>query len=350
MGPKEAKNQGRLPYRYEGPGQLRRLSNRLSDRSLSLETHRAEIDRLCYLFSLEYLMAYMGTPQGPRQRMSQTKDMDHIRTEIARVSGSEGNVAGLMPLLDLRGTAAVVREIIFGENTMKAADGEDAAWSFDLGSGSGVLTLASAIALRRAVPQGRRLSIGFEVSSAALAISRSILTQVLERGEFHLLEGDLLRIRTFQDLRPLGAPKLWTSETFSGVTPPFTLTDSGVELDKTYPEAISSYQSTGIEYDPLPHVISLTLATWRDFAVRVKRGETAMFPDVVNGRFSFEGAWPRISLTTSTDTAPRELQRVGDDFSGFRRFLPVDRFPGKPTPSMLWDYKRWVAEALQATS
>ena len=182
----------------------------------------------------------------------------------------------------------------------------------DWGSGTGILTLAMAIAARRQEVD-ERLSIGVDVRELAANNSRRVLKEALGNGEAKILCKNILKSRVLQDLLKKHPLHFWVSETISRTTPPIDL--KRCDFGFTAREIMYRDKNEASD-DPFPEFLSKTMNTLPDFLDCVRAGETAMFPDIANQLYSPYRERSLLTLKTGLKK-PLRLIDIGQEFEGY---------------------------------
>jgi SAM-dependent methyltransferase len=309
---------------------------RLSNPKLDLEKDRDEINRLVIGFLVRYLAAYLDIPESKNIQswMSEIRMVVEFTVlsalsdfqETGDVDPHEpgGDNYALRCLADLRQTAAIFKEILFNDRFQKGR----AFFGLDLGSGTGILSIAMALAAKRK-GIGNIHVVGIERSSLAVdRAQKAIRTLGLEK-EIEFVCNDLIAPSLFQDLGM--APKIrnspsspkgryfeirnlsyWVSETISIAVPKFDPFEPGFDLHLKSPRG----RKSELRSDPFVEILKKTVDTVPDFLENVKSGKTAMFPDLANGLYAPDGNQSKMKLRTGLEkTLP--LERLGQEFEAY---------------------------------
>jgi hypothetical protein len=300
----------------------------LSDPWLDVEADRTDVNELVLNIVIKYLAEYFQLPP---------QDIEGLKVGVnAAMSPSELEAASIIAnsflamggddvpademlasgcLSDVRSTAALFKEIAFHQSYSD----RQSFISMDLGSGSGILMIASIVAARR---RGIRESIhiGFDTQIKAVRDSRRALLNTVVDGNTDIIVecADVLRPELWEvyGKTPLSH---WVSETISHSTPPMRFRDNGdIEMCDDLQARIDMMVNS--LSDPFAGVVANT-ATHRESFVRdVRDGRTAMFPDLVNGRLELDRENTKLMLETCVDSEPRLLHEIGDEFDGYEDF------------------------------
>ncbi|MBN2096219.1 hypothetical protein JW752_02350 [Candidatus Peregrinibacteria bacterium] len=292
----------------------------LSDPKLDFEADRTEVNELVMNLAIKYLAAYLEVAPADIAVMR-----GKIHRAIARRKSSQANplivqqygvdMAGegsddfpVRCLADSRQTAAIFKEIAFADRFK--ANGRFV--GVDWGSGTGILTLAMAIAARRQ-RISERLSIGVDLRERAVRHSRRVLKFALDSNETQIICSNILKSRILPDLLKKHPLHFWVSETISRTTPPidFERRDFGFT-----PREIMYRDKYEASDDPFPEFLGQTMNAMPDFLGRVRRGEIAMFPDIANRLYYPHKEHSLLTLKTGLKTALR-LEDVGREFKDY---------------------------------
>lgn len=330
------KPQNPLPIsEYLLPDNLREVTDQLSDKALNHQREREKVNQLVINLVVKYLAAYMeiaatapeGIQVGIRQRMHDVKHgtegqqfmLESLQQAFMLGGGGEIGATtdrfGLESLIDTGATAAIVKEIIFNRDFDTKA-GEFT--GVDLGSGTGILTLAMIIAGQRS--KARRVEvIGFEKSSEAIRKSGRLLQQLIDprRTKVLTMRGDILDPRLHEAYGEQN-PQMWVSETISTHTPMMDVFSNGVQIPNDASTAI--FMAQNIQMDPFPVVVDRAVTANPQMYKDVLTGRTAMFPNVINGLYKPNGDHGSIHLKTGVGRRVK-LNQIGQEFD--ERFEPI---------------------------
>lgn len=326
---------------------LWQTADHLSDRELSFERHREEANKLVLNLVVKYLASYLGVACTDYEQMHAGIKARLVQVRAQRGSLKDVVLAGLMAglgvegrgfevgdsmsvecLSDVPASAAIVKELIFNQEFRRTFD----FLSADIGSGTGILLLATVIAARRA-GISRITGIGFEREMEAVSKGNRVLRTLLRRNEEATIQHvDVTSPGLFAvfDGFPLN---FWVSETFSCVTPRLEVRRDHVEL--VGDEMARAAARAQAILDPF-HIVAMATAQERPHFIRdVREGTTAMFPNIVNGQFvpdAIQGA--RIQLKTGVQKSHVPLYETGREFwpygelePGMSRDIGKMRFP-----------------------
>jgi len=319
---------------YDGQVSLSDTAKALSDPNLSLDKNREDVDVLSLNLVIKFIAAYLEVSHtdinmiGDSVRAAYEKDPEDvlrfILQSLADMRGLkvesnlvDSDLLALESLLDVRATAVLVREIVFNQNFDTSNFGYV---GVDLGSGTGILTLASIIAGRRR--QIRSVTVlGVDNQKSAINKSKRVLSGVAN-GQFILQHGDILDPGLYDVFR--GIPvQSWVSETISEVTPRMRFDGDDVVVSPVF----GKHVFRDLHADPFPHVLNRTLQGIPSFVAGVKSRRTAMFPDLVNGFYRPDMLNSKLVLRSSDSRTPRSLPDVGDDLNGYEDFGIHSRWP-----------------------
>ncbi len=316
---------------YSTPEPLANIVKELSNPGLSQEQHRDDVNRLVMNFVMKFIAEFLDAPGMA---------IDELRLHAESIVGSEKDKRGrgieavkrmiqhqlerksgleyqddsfpIECILDVQATAAIVKEIIFNDRFEKRQDFV----GLDLGSGSGILSLAAYITSQRARIQ-RVLIMGMDRQQKALNKSQEMFRKVAPRATFQTIPADIRRpdIMTLFEGLPLSS---WISETISTGTVQIRIQDNDVCVPRS--EAAQFAIMLDSLHDPYVEVLANTVRGRRHFIDDVKKGRTAMFPDLANGLYAPNPKDPRITLRTGTAKTAIPLQNIGQEFSEFEDF------------------------------
>jgi hypothetical protein len=285
----------------------------LSDPALELEQAIEAVNTLVMNVVMKYTALYFGA------KSAKISDISEAVSRMLRYgeSGPITETDSLRCIADTQSTAALVKEIIF--NTRFKTD--EAYLGMDLGSGSGILTLASVIAGRRR--RVKAFTLGVEIHRGACSNSRSALRKTLgNETEWAISNDDAVTCDEWK--RFPGSPSQWISETFSRTTRPLRVKngkvvygDSRAMRDPRLREAFEWLDAKKATIDPFTHLLEKTLKANPDFESDVRKGKTAMFPDVINGLFVTSPKGARLKLETSNVAVHQSLPQIGSEFSDY---------------------------------
>ncbi len=268
--------------------------NQLSDPSLILnEANNEKIEKLVLHLAEKYFIEYLIALK------KQEYGNENYR--------GDGDFA-ILCASDIFSTAALVKEIIFGLSFEK--DNADDVSIVDIGSGTGILTIAGIIAGRRKKAENIYV-IGVEISQQASKISQQILN-TLKREDEHIKIhcGDILapnRTDSVNIRTTLSRcnPQIIISETISQATPRMRSTERGMEIDTQNPVLkilTDIFLEIQQKTDPFPTIIQYLQVLFPNMYQSVKSQKIALFPDVINGKFTPDFFNSTLTLRTGSNT------------------------------------------------
>lgn len=208
---------------------------------------------------------------------------------------------------DLHRTAAVFKEVAFGGNFVN----NGRFIGLDLGSGTGVLTLAMAVAAAR-----RKIKdfycVGFERSGMAAKRSQETLESVVGKDHVAVFCRDVRDRNNYSELfkKPI---HYWVSETISINTPRLDLRRRNFGLDGDMALLRRIDQGS----DPFVEALRVSMDELPLFKPYVLKRATAMFPDILNGLYRPDRGRSTLALQTASSQNPVILEQVGRDFEGY---------------------------------
>ncbi len=312
-----------LEQYYRPDTELTRIVHELCDPALDFERHRDQVNELVLNLVIKYLAKYLQVdsrdPNSISSGISAKKsnkgpDFDNMlqgllsgRTDTASLANLE--TTGINSLIDIRATSSIVKEIIFNQRYTKT----DTFVGVDLGCGTGILSLASAIAAKRREVQAIVIA-GFDINENLVREARNTLEDTISGVRFNLQAVDLESGSFWRNMTlPLSQ---WISETIGFITPPIGIEQKDgiprVEIQENIESIASLILSSGS--DPFPEILAITVRDRPQFVSDVQRGSTAMFPDIINDRYRPNNEQSTLSLTTARNTKHIPLNRVGEEF------------------------------------
>lgn len=301
----------------------------LSDPSLSYEEHRDDVNQLVLNTVLKYIAEYLeANPQDVREIRNKFKEALAItegegellvKQTLLDLMGvgiriHKSDLMALQCLADVRSTAAIFKEVAFSDRFQK----EGNYLGIDLGSGTGILSLAMGIAARRAEVVDT-LIVGLEIQEKAVVRSRRALERILGNREVLIRNANVLSRGLFHQFEglPLHA---WVSETISIGTPPLglngdklTVLESSKRSRQESMEIVSMSRGT----DPFVDILANTLSERPQIVNDVKEGRTAMFPDFFNGNYMPDHEASTLKLRTAKDKRHQLISHVGREFGDY---------------------------------
>ncbi|MBI5421838.1 class I SAM-dependent methyltransferase, partial [Candidatus Peregrinibacteria bacterium] len=297
----------------------------LANPKLDFSVDREKVNKLVVNFVIKYLGAYLEVPFKPNARTySQEIKMIVDFTVLCAVSQVEeagdvdpasegGDNYALRCLYDIHQTAAIFKEIVFNDQFRV----EDHFFGLDLGSGTGILTVAVALAAKRKGIGGIRV-VGVERSKIAVERARKAVVSLGLEKEIEFVCADLLAPGLLDGFlahsSKLSAPPLsfWVSETISIAIPKFDPFAPGFDLNLKSARG----RKSELKSDPFVEVLKATVDAVPDFLESAKAGKIALFPDVVNGLYIPDGNRSKITLKTGPKK-PLPLERLGQEFEAY---------------------------------
>lgn len=303
---------------------------KLCDPELLFDEHREDVNHLTLNFVIKYLAAYLEVVQGDVRGMRQKiRWLIELRQEVDAKDLSavrEENFA-LHCLADVRQSAAIFKEVAFNDH-FEARDGFI---GLDIGSGTGILMMAMAIAARRkGIDQ--ILCVGIERVKKVERQSKEVMGQIVDPQQIAVLNENAMRPDLLRNMFDGSVPNYWVSETISRSTP-------AIDLDK--PDfGLSTFDITfrnkhEINGDPFVEVLDKSLAELPAFTKKVHQGKVAMFPDIFNGFYRPDKDHSRLTLKTGEDPQkPLKLEDVDEEFMNYEDFdLEYRRWKGREEKS-----------------
>lgn len=296
--------------------------NDLSDPTLDFQRDREDVNRLVLNLVMGYMAEYLN------MEMARISD---VRNEIARrvqeceelvdseraryLMGKSIPGDELFPLecaADIPATAALVKEIIFNDGFERG----DSFCAVDLGSGTGILSLAAYIAGRRAEVE-KILVVAGEMQSSAVVKSRKALNAV-DPDAFRVQRVDITApslMQAFDDV-PLS---FLISETINSDVPECWVVANRLYFSDDY--ILDRYRKEHRFSDPFPDVMMNVSKNRPTFVRDVLDGRTALFPDVINGLYIPDDS-RRATLQLKTGMSGMHLlSNVGQEFRKYSRYL-----------------------------
>lgn len=315
---------------------LRTLVNELSDSRLDVDRHRDKVNALVMSLVIQYLGEYLKVPTRDPRLIGQAARKKHEEMRVERLRENftkkvlTGSLAGNLEagrsnddfpsldcLMDTASTAALFKEIAFNNRFEKRGQFMGA----DFGSGTGILTLATALAGRRSGAQSL-FTMGLDREETAVRRSTEVLSRLLSPKEVMMTAVDIRTpnlVRTlFHDL-PLS---FWVSETISDETSSMHI-ERGNLVHSAEPNNLHTIgmRLLNTALEPYFDVLDATMKERPGFLQDVRKGATAMFPDFVNGAFVPNGdKGATLKLRTSPfPEVPVRLPTVGAEFWSYEQ-------------------------------
>lgn len=332
---------------------MRAVVDELSDARLNVDRDREKVNALVMSLVVQYLGEYMAVGSNDPRKIGEvarqkkaamkahrTRNQVTERLMMGAMKGdmeagkSNDDFPGLDCLMDTASTAALFKEVAFEDRFMRAPYST----GLDLGSGSGILTLATAIAGRRS---GARSShtVGLDRESASIARSTLVVSRLLQPNEFVFKATDI-RVQGLIAALYQGMPlSLWVSETIQELTPEMEILHGELvpKGDLRNPAVAFTYIMNSLT-EPYFEVLANTLNERPSFEADVKKSVTAMFPDLVNRSYrpdSSKGGTLKLR-TSPTPEVSVPLPKVGGEFFAYEQPVPEVmqdprwmRFPAK---------------------
>lgn len=268
------------------------------------------------------------SPVELRQLAKRYPDAVQLTAQRAERFGAHAGIADAM-VLDVRATAALLHEIGFTEGLHVPR--RAIVRGVDLGAGSGILSIAGALAARR---HGAPAHVsGFErVSGMADNAQRTLAPLQDAQCRIEIEHADITRPslyqRIHQDLVRQGVPlHLWISETFNLPTPQPVVRGDAVEWRGS--RAASGATRGRAAEDPFVEVVNLSVQHLPDFLARARTGELYLFPDFVHGRLHLDKFRSTLQLASAGDRHV-PLYEISGLFDEFEDFGLRERWPDDP--------------------
>ncbi len=307
----------------------------LSNQDIHFDKNRGEVNELVLNILIKYLIKYLNVKEGNIEEsrrkieilVNESKDDDANFNPY--ISGQHvENIYGMSPGVDfyplqchgdIRKTAAIFKEIAFNDTFRK----EGNFYGLDMGSGTGILTLAMAIAARR-FGIGKIDCLGIELKELTASRSRNTLKQIIG-GEGRILHDNLHKKGKLESLLS-SMPHFWVSETVMShtlhSTPKLDLYQDDLGLSIT--EKVR--QNRILNSDPFVTLLKRTIELIPEFRELVEKGKIAMFPDIVNGLYKPDKDSSRMQLKTGTGDSLL-LHEIGREFDNYEDLeLEVNRW------------------------
>lgn len=322
----------KLTEYYDPSTTLSNNRDQLSDPALDFEKHRDEVNELVLNFVIKYLTEYLGITERndvrkiegevrqivcanditPEHSLAEMMGMFAAKTKELLSGNFQDDLYPVECVIDLRSTAAIVKEIIFNDRFSS----EEPFLSLDLGSGTGILLAASLIAARRKKIQ-EISGLGFELQEQAIIKSSKLLTSLFEKEQVNIERKDICDPMTYIDI--YGFPiRSWISETISMGTPRIKKVGDDWQVEfRNEREAFFSQMEQGL--DPFVKVFGASVSIIKDFENKVKNGQIAMFPDLINGLYRPDTDQSTLQFRTGLK-GNFALPRAGEEFENFENF------------------------------
>lgn len=302
---------------------LKKHFDTLCDPDLKLDSHRDEVNRHVMNFVIKYAGKWFGAKV-------ERSNIRYVRDHIANVYGEsvaavdldfmhgtnhDTATFGEQCLLAARGSAALFKEIAFGATFAHT----DSFTGLDLGSGTGILTAAMAIAARRQKIASVHC-ISVDTQKEAIEKSAQLLGSLGdENTHFSVTRGDITNPELY---RPYSTtpPNYIVSETINWSTPPLSFDVEDNEIDPLYVPVDHIEKQIFRNIDPFPEVVQTVAKSVPHFLSLVRGKQIAIFPDFVNNRYRPDHQNGTIALRTSDTPDARPLSDVGREFLQYENF------------------------------
>lgn len=297
---------------------------KLCDPSLSFHSDRIKVNELILNLIIKYTADYLdiksNCAQNIRSKIAWLVNLGNaLKAEKAKSDLGDDNFS-LNCLVDLRQTTAIFKEIAFTERF----EAKDGFMGLDIGSGTGVLMAAMAIAAKR---KGVKdiFCIGIERVKRAVIQSHSPLRRLIGDENYAVIHGNALENNLFKLLFENGRPNFWVSETIGRNTPPIDLSRGDFGLDPREIMVRDKYERNG---DPFVEVLGKSMNEIEDFSDSIIKGQIAMFPDIFNGTYQPNREESILFLRTGINPdCPVKLEDTGEEFQDYEDFsIPQKRW------------------------
>lgn len=227
-------------------------------------------------------------------------------------------------LLDVHTSAALFREIAFAKQRSKPNETTVGA---DFGSGTGILTVAAAVA---AVRNGVKATIyGFEKNPTLIARSQMTIDSMTSDLSSHGIDvciesADIINDEPYRRIVSTGLPlRYWISETFNRGIPSPTVQEGKL----VWPEYFAKFKKLAhLLSDPFVDVVQQSVKHFPNLIEDVQNGRTVAFPDFVRGGLESNRHSARLRIAGTL----RNFSDIGTDFEEFENLFPHARFPNSP--------------------
>lgn len=323
---------------YDPQVSMKESVGALSDPSLDHEKNRDDVNKLLMNLVMRYVAEYLKAPASDIAAIKRKAEAAVQNTEadvmqmlmdvMAKQMGmpqaaqySKTDKLAVESLVDLRATAAIMKEIIFGGefkvDQRRGGIFDNTFIGMDLGSGTGILTLAMAIAARRTEIANVTV-IGLDISPVAVENSQRVLSRVLPSEQFLMKRGNIADPMCWAIVHDMPLHYL-VSETIGPSTPPIEKRNGGWAM-RGEERKLRASMLTQMDMDPFP-VVFMNAMQYRPQLERdIHQGRTAMFPDLIGGRYSPHYEYSTLALKTASNSTHRKLNKAGDEFSDFEEF------------------------------
>ena len=312
-------NYKRLEEYFDPRMRLEDHAEKLSDPRTLRAHDREKINPAVMAFTVKYLLEYLQIISRDietiRRGVRKLVD-DQVKREFSVFShGAMGgrrditsDVFAVQCLADTQGTAALVKEIAFG-NDGREVYGEFAVG--DLGTGTGILFAAGLIGgLRR----NAQSVFGCAIDSQANAVKNAErVLKKIPRTKSTLMQGDITNLELYRIFAPPIRVRQWISETINTTTPSMEVSRTGIRSS----DATTIRASRRI--DPYMDVVH-NLLHLPQFYRDVEQRDADMFPNVITGDYQPDGNGGKLALKTSMNPALLPLRNVGDEFVPYEGF------------------------------
>jgi hypothetical protein len=340
---------------YEPHVPIQKDIDALSDPKLDHVRDRNDVNKLLINLALKYAAEYLQVSpysiEGIEQRAMeavQSTPADAMRLILDVIAKSTGeqatgesglaqtDIVAVESLIDLRSTAAIMKEIIFGGDFMVEKNGPfgNNFIGLDIGHGTGILTLATYIAARRREINDI-IMLGFDISPVAVEKSERTLNAAVPSYNFKVGQADVTNPSIWEVFHGLPLHYLVT-ETISTGIPPIIKRDGKWVLENEGDKETSFSLVTNADVDPFTQIFLNATRCHPGLEDDIRFGCTAMFPDIVRGNFKSDGENSTLYLHTGISQAPLKLHDVGSEFKDFQEL-------------QIGNHRRWQEESEEMT-
>lgn len=291
----------------------------LSNSDLDCAKDREAVNRLVLNFLVKYLAAYLEIPDQKSARALAEEirlvteftvlcaQGDFVEGGDVDIESQGGDNYAVRCLYDIRQTAAIFKEIVFNDGFKR----EKSFFGLDLGSGTGILTVAMALAAKRKGIAEIRC-VGIERSFVAMERATKVTEKLGLSATIEFVCDDLLKPNLIKKFVHENFLLFWVSETISIAVPKFDPSAPGFDLNLK----LTRGRKSELRSDPFVEVLKKTIDEIPNFLESVKSGITAMFPDMANGLYVPDGNRSKINLKTGLGK-PLPLERLGEEFEAY---------------------------------
>jgi len=295
----------------------------LSNPNLSHGRNRVRVNELVMNTVIKYLAHYLRIGETEirairdrveeaikwKDRMAFIQDeKEGMQFNACYKSPAPGNdLDGIMCAADIHRTAALFKEIAFGGRFIE----NGRFYGLELGSGTGILTLAMAVAASRKRIQEIHC-VGIEKSGIAVRRSQEVLDEVVGPRRVSIHNWDIRDSGRLFSLYHVPI-HYWVSETISLNTPKMDMGQKGFGLSEDQ-RVVRRVEGA---VDPFVEALRVSLDELPFFKSYVQHGATAMFPDAINGSYRPDRGRSTLKLATAANQNPVILERVGEEFEAY---------------------------------